>query len=279
MHRRKALSRWRPAFCGILLMGVIVPGAVADNTIQIGVVIHLADVITGHWAQGEAEKVTARLVNRLVEQLNREHPHWNFSPGATPASPVAVEVNATEGGSNEMLLKVELRLRVSGGHVEVVALGEAVLYEPGHFAAFGRPTGDEAENDVWKKLDPLLALSSKPSLKILSEQVPVALNPSAIQMPERTVVLPLPKDRYSRLAWSTFWLHCQGQQTPKLDSQANNEWSQYGPNLPIALKVTVVGNIPTLQLQGLKPILVYLKEYIPKIEIDWLSFDDGGNNP
>ena len=278
MHRRKALSRWRPALCGILLMGVIVPGAVADNTVQIGVVIHLADAITSPWAQGEAEEVTARLVNRLVEQLNREHPHWNFSPGAAPVSPVAVEVNATEGGSNEMLLTVKLRLRASGGHVVFFMLGETVLYEPGHFRAFGRPTRDEAEKDVWKKLESLLALRSKPSLKILSKHVPLARNPSAIQIADRTVVLPLPKARYEHLARSTFRLLCKDDsQQAELLSTANDEWAQYDPNLTSALKVTLVGNVTNQQLQGLTPVLVFLKEYI--LNIDWLSFDDGGNNP
>ena len=276
MPRRKAPPLRHLAFCCILMLGIFVSGAVADNTVHIDVVIHLADEITGHWAQGRADDVTDQLMDRLVSSLNNEHPHWRFSPKAGQDSRVVVAVEATKGGSNEILLQVELRLRRPGHNDMVFPLGKTVLYEPAHFDAFGRPTPVEAEQEIWNRLKSLLAFRRTESLRTLSERVPLARNPSAIDMAERTVVLPLPKDRYQHLAWSTFRLHCKGQPPANLLSKASDQWVPFDPDLSIALKVTLVGDFPGSQLQGLTPVLVYLKKYIRKTEEIFL-YDAGGN--
>jgi len=270
MPSRISFSLRHTAITVLLFTCVFISNALGDYTVPIVVEFRLPNAITGHWAQGRKDEVKNKLTNRLLTRLNEEHPHWNFSSALDANSPAIVQATVAQGGSNEILLKYELRLRHPGHKDDVFLLGEKVLYKPGHFSVFGRPTPTEAENDVWGTLKSILEKRHKANLEILSAQVPLARNPSPIKVPDRTVVLPLSKDRYLHLAWSTFRLICPEQQPVELLSEASNKWGSYDPDLPFALQVTVIEDLSEQHLQQMTPRLIYLKEY--KKKTTWIIF-------
>ena len=274
MHHSMQFYLKRVAFGVIILTCGFGSSAlgVGDHTIPIGVEFSLPFEITGHWAQGRKDVVLDNLTKRLLKRLNKEHPHWNFSSASQVDSPATVQVIVVKGGSNEMLIKLQLLLRPQRGRDVAFALGETVLYKPGHFNVYGRPSPTEAEDEVWDSLESILERRRKASLKVFSDQVPLARNPSRIHVPDRTVVLPLSKDRYPQLAWSTFRLICPNQQPAELLSEASNKWVQYDVNPIVALQVTIVEEVPGPQLQGMEPKLVYLKEH--KNRTNWIFLED-----
>lgn len=267
----------------ILLFGFVTltPSVVqASEILPIGVTVELSSELISSWSNAEKKYVVENLTRKHITELKQKHQHWEFVSANTTDSPFELAISVISRGPKEILLEILLRVyrpattEQPAEIVKTFELSDVVLYPPGHFDIYGWPSSTEAEAHIWDNAWTLIKDRREDNENILFDRVPVAHNPTRIQIADRSLVLPLPKERYAHLAWSEFRLYCKAPNATrhtKLSSIADNEWRVFDASLQSALTVVVTNELSDSEIRALIPERVYIQKYIEP-DLDWLIF-------